>query len=290
MSHAAKCALVTQERGRFPVTLMCAALGISRSGYYAAQRRPPSPRAQEEAWLRAAIRLAFAKSRARYGAPRIYHVLRRAGVRTARKRIARLMQTDGLVARPRRAWVRTTQARGGDPIHTNRLARAFAPGRPNQVWASDITYIPTQEGQLYLSVVLDVGSRAIVGWSMRDDLAETGALDALRMALAHRRPPPGLLHHSDRGSQYTGAAYQGLLVTHGLTASMSRVGDCWDNAVVESFFSTLKHECLHTTPRSRATARAIIFDFIEIHYNRERLHSSLQYRPPLEYERQCRSA
>ena len=285
-----KYAVIAQHRDAYPVPLMCRALEVSASGFYAAQRRPASARAGADERLRVQVRAAHAESRRRYGAPRVHRELRAQGTRVAKKRVARLMREDGLVARRPRRFVRTTDSAHAQPVAPNHLARRFAVGEiggPDRVWASDITYVPTREGWLYLAVVLDLASRRVVGWAMRETLEEALALDALRMALAQRRPAAGLLHHSDRGSQYAGGAYQALLAAHALTCSMSRKGDCWDNAVAESFFATLEHELLADADfPSRQTARRAIFEFLEVWYNRERRHSSLGYASPVEYEEQ----
>jgi len=289
-----KYAVIAQHRDAYPVPLMCRALAVSPSGFYAAQRRAPSARAQADEQLRVAVRAAHAKSRRRYGAPRVHQELQAEGTRVAKKRVARLMREDGLVARRPRRGVRTTDSAHAQPIAPNTLARRFAVaeiGGVDRVWASDITYVPTREGWLYLAAVLDLGSRRVVGWAMRETLEEALVLDALRMALGQRRPRAGLLAHSDRGSQYAGGAYQALLAAHGLTCSMSRKGDCWDNAVAESFFATLEHELLAESDfPSRHAARRAIFEFIEVWYNRERRHSSLGYVSPTEYEQRLQAA
>lgn len=267
---------------------MCRVLGVSVSGFYAARQREPSPRVQQDQVLRLQVRAVHRWSRRRYGAPRVHRELVTRGTRVGKKRVARLMREEGLVGRRPRRFVRTTQARAGDPVAPNRLARQFGvdqvPG-PNRVWVSDLTYVPTREGWLFLAIVLDLASRRVVGWAMRDTLEEDLALAALRMALADRQPRPGLLHHSDRGSQYTGGAYQALLAAHGLVASMSKKGDCWDNAVAESFFATLEVELiLEADWPTRAAARQAIFAYLETWYNRVRRHSSLGYRSPVQYE------
>jgi transposase InsO family protein len=254
-----KYACIARHKAEFPVRLMCRVLAVSVSGFYAAQRRAPSARAQRDQALRLKIREAHAKSRRRYGAPRVHAELKAQGEPVAKKRVARLMREDGLVGRRPRRFVRTTQSRPGDPIAPNVLDRQFGVAdrtRPNRVWVSDITYVPTREGWLFLAIVLELASRRVVGWAMRETLEEDLALAALQMALADRRPGPGLLHHSDRGSQYTGGAYRGVLAAHGLVASMSKKGDCWDNAVAESFFATLEVELLLDTDwPTRAAAR-----------------------------------
>jgi len=288
---SAKYAVIAAHRDEHAVRLMCAALGVSPSGYYAAQRQPPRARPLADARLRVEVRAAYAASRRRYGAPRVHRVLRALGIRVAKKRVARVMQEEGLVARPRRRFVRTTDAGGTVPV-PNRVARQFAPtAQRDRVWVSDITYVPTHGRWLYLAVVLDLASRRVVGWAMRDSLEEALTLDALRMALADRRPAAGLVHHSDRGSHYASHAYRTLLAAHGVIRSMSRRGDCWDNAVAESFFATLEHELLATAAfPSPAVARSALFDFIEVWYNRRRLHSSLGYRSPVTYEEEQNAA
>jgi transposase InsO family protein len=283
----AKYAVIDAHRDRYPVCRMCAAFGISESGYYAAQHRAASHRAVTDARLRVEIRAAYTKSHRRYGAPRVHRELRAAGVRVAKKRVARVMREEGLAARARRRFVRTTDSTHAAPVSANLLGRCFAVAACDRVWVSDITYVPTHAGWLYLAVVLDLASRRIVGWAMRGSLEEALTLDALQMALAQRRPAVGVLHHSDRGSHYASTKYRALLAAHGLVSSMSRRGDCWDNAVAESFFATLEHELLaDTTFASHADARQAIFEFIEVWYNRQRRHSSLNYVSPVHYEEQ----
>ena len=286
----AKHAVIAAHRNQYEVLSMCAALAVSVSGFYAAERRAPSGHAVADEALRVEVRAAHARSRRRYGAPRVHRELRAQGRRVGKKRVARLMREDGLAARRPQRFVRTTDSAHAAPVAPNHLARRFAVAviaGPDRVWASDITYVPTREGWLYLGIVLDLGSRRIVGWAMHDRLAEALVLDALHMALEQRRPGPGLLHHSDRGSQYCGGAYRALLAAHHITGSMSRKGDCWDNAVAESFFATLEHELLADADfPSREAARRAIFEFIEVWYNRERRHSSLGYVSPVEYETQ----
>lgn len=281
-------ACIARHRGEYPVRLMCRVLAVWPSGFYAAQRRAPSARARRDQGLRLKVREVHTKSRRRYGAPRVHAELQAQGEQVAKKRVARLMREDGLVGRRPRRFVRTTDSRHADPIAPNRLDRQFgvaAVDGPNRVWVSDITYVPTREGWLFLAVVLELASRRVVGWAMRETLDADLALAALRMALADRRPAPGLLHHSDRGSQYTCGDYRALLAAHGLEASMSKKGDCWDNAVAESFFATLEIELiLEADWLTRDDARQAIFEYIEAWYNRERRHSSLGYRSPAEYE------
>lgn len=283
-----KYACIARHRGEFPVRLMCRVLAVSAAGFYAAQRRALSARAERDAALRLEVRVTHAKSRCRYGAPRVHAELRARGERVGKKRVARLMREEGLVGRRPRRWVRTTDSRHADPIAPNVLDRQFAVAEApelNRVWVGDLTYVPTREGWLFLAIVLELASRRVVGWAMRETLEADLALAALRMALADRVPAPGLIHHSDRGSQYTCADYQTVLAAHGLVASMSKKGDCWDNAVAESFFATLETELiLEADWATRDEARLAIFEFIEAWYNRERRHSSLGYRSPVQYE------
>ena len=268
--------------------LMCRVLSVSPSGFYAAQRRVPSSRARRDEALRLKVRAAHTRSRRRYGAPRVHAELQAQGEQVGKKRVARLMREDGLVARRRRRFVRTTDSRHNHPIAPNLLDRQFGVEQvagPNRVWVSDLTYVPTREGWLYLATVLDLASRRVVGWAMRETLEAELALAALRMALADRRPAPGLVHHSDRGSQYACSDYRALLDAHGLVASMSKKADCWDNAVAESFFASLETELiLESDWLTRDAARQAIFEYIEAWYNRERRHSSLGYRSPVHYE------
>ena len=268
--------------------LMCRVLSVSPSGFYAAQRRVPSSRARRDEALRLKVRAAHTRSRRRYGAPRVHAELQAQGEQVGKKRVARLMREDGLVARRRRRFVRTTDSRHSHPIAANLLDRQFGVEQvagPNRVWVSDLTYVPTREGWLFLATVLDLASRRVVGWAMRETLEAELALAALRMALADRRPAPGLVHHSDRGSQYACSDYRALLDAHGLVASMSKKADCWDNAVAESFFASLETELiLESDWLTRDAARQAIFEYIEAWYNRERRHSSLGYRSPVHYE------
>lgn len=293
-----KYACITRHRDAYPVRLMCRVLAVAPSGYYA-WRRGPSPTAHaiaDEALL-ARVRVAHQQSHGTYGAPRVHQELRAGGVRVGRKRVARLMHAAGLSGRaPARRGVRTTDSAHAQPIAPNLLARRFGvrdvPGADgvralDRVWVSDITYVPTRAGWLYLATVLDLASRRVVGWAMRETLEADLALGALRMALGARRPAPGLLHHSDRGVQYACADYRALLATHGLVASMSKKGDCWDNAVAESFFATLELELIVRSDwRTRDEARRAIFRYIETWYNRARRHSTLGYLSPADYERQ----
>lgn len=286
---SAKFACIAAHRTEFPIVLMCRVLEVSTAGFYAAQDREPSAHAVRDEQLRVAIRTAHEASRRRYGAPRVHHELTVIqGGRVAKKRVARLMQSEGLRGRRRRRFVPTTDSAHGDPVAPNTLARQFdVESIPacDRIWASDITYVPTREGWLYLAVILDLASRRVVGWALRTTLERELVLAALGMALMHRQPDRGVLHHSDRGSQYASAEYRALLTAHGAAASMSRRGNCWDNAVTESFFATVKVELVHESDwATRDEARRDIFEFIEVWYNRERRHSSLGYDTPVEYE------
>jgi putative transposase len=289
-----KYACIARHQEEFEVRLMCRLLAVSRSGFYAAQRRAPSARAVRDQALRLHVRTAHERSARTYGAPRVHRELRAQGHRVARKRVARLMREDGLrVLRRRRRVVRTTDSTHAHPVAPNRLERRFAVQgvRLNQVWVSDLTYVPTRDGWLYLAIVLDLASRRVVGWAMRETLEADLARSALQMALAARQPGPGLLHHSDRGSQYASDDYRALLAEHRCVVSMSRKGDCWDNAVAESFFATLEFELIltHDWP-TRDAARRALFRYIETWYNRERRHSTLDYVSPARYEETLQAA
>jgi putative transposase len=284
-------AFIATEKARFPVHVLCRCLGVTRSGYYAWRHRPPAPRFDADARLTRQLRLAHAESHHTYGRPRLLRALRRQGIAVSGKRIARLMRAAGLVARGRRRFRVTTDSTHGWPVAPNHVQRRFAVARPNTVWAADITACWTREGWCYLAVLLDLASRRIVGWAVRRTLATELVTAALHRALACRRMQPPLLHHSDRGSQYASTAYQRLLARHGITVSMSRVGDCWDNAPVESFFSTLKAELVPDEPwRDLRAATTAIGDYIDRFYNHRRLHSSLGYRSPVAFEEALEAA
>lgn len=268
--------------------LMCRVLAVSPAGFYASLVRPASARTQANRQLRVQVRAAHAASHRRYGAPMITQTLKRRGIPCGRHRVARLMRGDGLQGKATRRFRVTTQAAAAHPVAPNVLNRTFAPaaiGGVNRVWAADMTYLPTRAGWLYLAIVLDVGSRRVIGWAMDRTITRALPLAALRMAVTQRGAPRHGLHHSDRGRQYTSGEYQALLTHVGLTASMSRTGDCWDNAVVESFFATLKTELVADADwPTRAAAQQAIFDYLEVWYNRQRLHSTLRYMTPIEYE------
>jgi putative transposase len=279
-------AFVAAERARHAVARLCRAVGASVSGFYAWLRAIPAVRirAEAEAELRSHIGRIFAARRRVYGSPRIHAELGREGRRHARRRVERLMREMGLQARRgRRRTPRTTDSRHDLPVAPNLLDRNFAADRPDTVWLADISYLPTGEGWLYLAAVEDMATREIVGWSMADHLKAGLCIDALVMALHHRRPPRGLTHHSDRGVQYASTPYREVLERHGIRQSMSRRGNCLDNAPMESFFASLKKEHVHQARfRTRAEAKAAVFDYVEVFYNRQRLHSALGYRTPAE--------
>lgn len=277
---------VRDQAHRYPVVILCHVLKVARSGYYAWRDRPTSRRHRENDRLLQLIRDVFAGSRETYGSPRVHAQLRGQGERCGKHRVARLMRRQGLIAKQRRRYRATTDSRHDLPVAPNRLDRDFGQGPLNRVWVSDITYVPTAQGWLYVATVMDLGSRRIVGWAMSARIDTALVCEALQAALAQRQPAPGLLHHSDRGSQYASAAYQALLARHGLVCSMSRKGNCWDNAPMESFFHSLKvEELARRTFETRAAARQAVFTYIEVWYNRQRLHSTLGYRSPEQYER-----
>ena len=280
-------AFIRAEKAKHSISLLCDVLEVSRQGLHAWLRRKPCARKRRDDALRNRVRRAFTESDNTYGAPRVQQALSQQGESTSRKRVARLMREEGLVARRRRRrFICTTDSRHGFAIAPNVVDRNFTPDGPNRLWATDITYIPTKRGWLYLAVVLDLFSRRAVGWSMQPYLDRRLVLSALEMAIAARRPGPGLVHHSDRGVQYACDDYQRLLADAEIVPSMSRKANCWDNAVVESFFSTLKQELVDRCRfEDHDAARAAIFRYIETFYNRRRLHSTLGYLSPAEYER-----
>lgn len=280
-----KFAFIEAEKAHFPVEFMCHTLEVSRSGFYAWRNRAPSQRRQQDATLSAQIKQVHQSSRGTYGRPRVHAALRARGVRISPKRIGRLMRQQGLHARRRRRFRSTTDSRHALPVAPNLLQRRFNVEAPDRAWVGDITYIPTAQGFLYLAVLLDLFSRRVVGWSMGPTLERSLCLAALQMALRTRHPAPGLVHHTDRGSQYASGEYQAALWTFGILGSMSRAGNCWDNAVAESFFATLKTElCDRVDFPTHAHARQALFEYIEVFYNRQRLHSALDYQSPAEYE------
>lgn len=284
-------AFIEAEKAAFPVTMMCRLLEVSRSGFYASRGRRESTRAGEDRRLLVNIRASHTASRGTYGSPRVHRDLVDDGVAVGRHRVARLMRHEGLRSKRRRRYRVTTNSEHRHPVAANVLKRDFTADAQNCKWAADITYVWTRCGWLYLAVVLDLYSRRVVGWAMSNRITRELALNALRMALTHRPRPDLLVHHSDRGSQYASADYRRLLNANGIECSMSRRGNCWDNAVVESFFATLKTELIHHADyHSPAQARAAIFEFIEVFYNRQRRHSTLGYQTPAGFERMARAA
>jgi putative transposase len=271
----------------FHITTMCRVLEVSKAGYYAWRARPLCDRVKDDRVLTAKIREIQKEVSKRYGSPRTYQELKALGFKCGEHKVARLMRQAGIKAKSARKFRVTTQSEHANPIAPNVLDRKFSVEehrKPDQAWAADITYIPTREGWLYLAVVIDLATRGVVGWSLRTRLDQELAISALRMALTHRGARGGL-HHSDRGVQYASAAYQRLLKEAGFKSSMSRVGNCWDNAVAESFFATLTKELLvDGLFESRSQASKELFQFIEVWYNRRRRHSSIGYRTPAEYE------
>lgn len=271
---------------------LCAAFGVTRSGYHAWEQAAPSARAQADAALSVQIQAVYARHRGRYGSPRIQPELAAQGQRHGQKRIARLMRAAGLRGRgPRRFVPRTTDSAHDQPVAPNRLAQAPVPTGPNQIWVSDLIYVATREGWLYVAVILDLWSRRVVGWSAGPTLQACLVVAALRMALKHRQPPRGLLHHSDRGVQYASGEHRALIVAAGLELSMSRAGNPYDNAVMESFLATYKRECVGLAEEAggdatRAEAQMDFFGYAETYYNRERRHSALGYKNPVDFETQ----
>lgn len=277
---------IVAEQATWSVVRLCCVLGVSTSGYYAWQQRQPSQHARTDAVLSGRIRSVHTKSHCTYGAPRVHAELQATGTRVGKKRVARLMRTAGLAGRCPKRFRRTTiptltpAAQPADLVR-----RDFNPSTPDRLWISDITYVQTWEGWLYLAVILDAFSRRVVGWALADHMRTELATDALQMALTSRRPATGLIHHSDRGGQYLSASYTGLLTEHGARSSVGRPGTCYDNAAAESFFATLKTELLHrSTWPTRQHAKTAIFQYVEGFYNHHRRHSRLGYRSPATFE------
>lgn len=275
------------EKASFPVRTLCRLFEVTPQGYYAFARRPPSPRVLVEAELCESVRKVFRESGETYGSPRVLRELRAHGVRTSKRRIERAMRGMGLTPPAPRKRVQTTIRDDRHPVAPNELARDFTATRPNERWVTDITYVWTDQGWAYVATILDLFSRAVVGWSVDVTATTRLALTALQSAVRKRRPTAGLLHHSDRGCQYTSAEYRERLQALGVTVSMSRKGNCWDNAVAESFFATLKSELIHRRRwRNALELRTALFEYIEVFYNRRRLHSSLNYKTPAAVERE----
>ena len=275
---------IDAEKARYPVRRLCHALAVSPSGYYAWRSRGLSPRALSDLGLRHAICVAHAESRGAYGSPRILRVVRAQGHAVGRNRVMRLMRLDDVRARRRRRFRVTTDSRHQWTVPVDRLRRRFRVAAADRVWVADVTYLETAEGWLYLAVILDLYSRRVIGWATRPTLHTELVAAALHLAIGRRQPAAGVLHHSDQGMQYASSEYQALLARHGLRPSMSRRGDCWDNAVAESFFSTLKRELDPCHWPTRGAAAAAISDYIERFYNPVRLHSTLNYQAPSAFE------
>ena len=280
-------ALIERRRNHYPVRLMCRLLGVSASGYYAWRTRPESARAQRDRELMPRIRHVHEASKGVYGSPRVHAELVAEGVRVGRHKVAQLMRSARLRGCPKRRYRTTTQQDPSHPVANNLLKRNFTADRPNRRWAGDITYIPTRQGWLYLAVVIDLFSRRIVGWSMNRWMSRHLVVDALRMAVEARRPEGPLIHHSDRGGQYSSDDFRKELEKYDIKCSMSSTGNCYDNAVVESFFGVLKRErVIRVRYRNREEARADLFEYIEVFYNRKRRHGYLGNISPVDFERQ----
>jgi putative transposase len=276
---------IEEYKDAWPVTVMCNTLGVSPAGFYAWRQRPRSEQEQRRDALLVEIRTVHAEVKQRYGSPRIYKELQAKGVECCVNTVAKLMHDNDIRSKTARKFRNTTDSNHPLPVADNILDRQFNPSGPNEKWVGDITYIPTREGWLYLAVIEDLYSRKVVGWSMADHMESRLVVDALEMAVTRRLPGVGLLAHTDRGSQYASDHYQRLLEKHGIECSMSGVGQCWDNAPMESFFASLKKELVHHEDyQTRAEARASIIEYIEMFYNNVRLHSSLGYVSPAAYE------
>ena len=273
------------HRGVWPIRIQCRVLEVTPSGYYTWRGRPASPRTQRCETLEILIKAIHGESKERYGSPRVHAELVARGLPCCVNTVAKLMRQHGIRARIKRKYRHTTDSDHNFPVAENYLGQQFQATAMNQIWLADITYIPTREGWLYLAAVEDLYSRQIVGWSMSERVSSRLVADALEMAVRQRLPEAGLVAHSDRGSQYASYHYRRLLEQNGLTCSMSRRGNCWDNAPMESFFATLKGELIHNQDyRTREEARASVFEYIEIFYNRVRRHSALGYKSPAEFE------
>jgi len=276
---------IEDHRDEFPVTRMCKVLNVSSSGYYAWRKRPVSAREVANQQLLEKIEVVHTESHETYGSPRVYHELKAQGVACSENRVARLMRLHHIRAKQTKRYKVTTRRNKAHPVAPNLLKRNFVAYGPDQIWLADITYIPTLEGWLYLATILDLYTRRIVGWAMSDRMTSDLTISALEMAISQRQPDPGLIHHSDQGSQYTDGTYQALLKDHGIRASMNGVGSWYDNAPMESFFGTLKSELVHHCAyHTRDEAKADLFFYIEAFYNRRRLHSALDYLSPEAYE------
>jgi len=269
----------------YPLGLMCALLSVSLNGFRAWLRGgDPERKRLTDAQLVALMAAIHAEVKGAYGSPRMLEELRGRGFRVGKARVERLMREHEIRARHKRRWKATTDSKHGWPVAPNIVERNFAPEAPNRLWSADLTYLWTDEGWLYLAVVIDLFNREVVGWAIKERMSADIVTDALTMAWFRRRPDPGLIHHSDRGSQYASGAFQALLTEYGMTCSMSRKGNCWDNAPTESFFNSLKNERVHGTKyRTREEAKADIFEYVEVFYNRSRRHSTLGLRSPMQF-------
>ena len=286
-----KFSFIEEHRAIFRLARMCRMLGVSKAGYFRWRWRPDSPRTCQDRALKASISVLHAQSRQTYGSPRIHRDLRDLGTRIGKKRVERLMREAEISARPPRRFVITTNSKHDFPIAPNLLKQDFSAASPNSRWVTDITYIPTSEGWLFLSAIMDLYSRRIVGWAMDSSMDCRLVRRALDMAVESRRPSPGLVHHSDRGSQYASAEYRSDLSKRGIVPSMSRRACCYDNAAMESFFHTLKVELTHRYEfQTRDQAKRVIFEYIEVFYNRLRRHSSIGYISPVDFEQRLAAA
>lgn len=280
-----KYAFIHEHRHSYCITHLCNALGVNRGGYYTWRDREPSRREREDALLLENIQRIHQHHRQACGSDKTWHLLKAEGVICGRHRVARLRRTHGIEAIRMKRFHGGNAARNSEPAADNVLNRQFSTRQPDEAWVTDTTFVPTRQGMLFVAVVIDLYARQVVGWAMSASNNKQLVCDALNMAVAHRKPAAGLLHHSDRGSTYTSAQYKELLIKHGMVISMSRVGNCHDNAVAESFFANLKNELtFHHDFKTRSDARSAIFDYIELFYNRKRPHQTLNYASPVEYE------
>lgn len=280
-------AFIDEHRSVWPLPVMCRILEVSKSGYFAWKNRPDSAKEKSDRVLAEKIATIHSEHRSVYGSPRIHQVLKENGFQVSRKRVARLMKELGISAKRCRRRVITTDSKHDLPIADNLLERNFGADAPDKKWATDITYIETGEGFLYLAAIEDLWSRRIVGWAMEATMDRSLVLSALEMALGRRNPEPGMIHHSDRGSQYASKDYRQMLVDQGIQVSMSRRGDCYDNAMIESFWHTLKNELVYRTNfKTHQEAKDAIFEYIEVFYNRKRRHSSIGYQSPESFEKE----
>lgn len=283
---------VVAQKANYPVNVLCQVMQVSRSGFYAWNRREPSARACQDESLLVTIKSEFNQSRQTYGSPRVHASLRRQGHSVGVNRVSRLMRDNGLSGRTRRKYrCTTTQTDPNNPVSANKLDRDFQASAPNEKWVTDVTFVRTQEGWLYLAPMIDLFNREVVGWAMSDQNDTELTLRALDMALTTHKPPKGLLHHSDRGSSYTAGDYREALAKRGIQCSMSRKANCWDNSVAESFFATIKKDMIHRRNfKTRREAATAIFEYIEVFYNRVRLHSVLGYTSPAEFRHAASAA